>query len=140
MGDVTPNRSKTILDPQECNRGGRASTQMGAPSYIPPPLTWVGRGEASAMTWSPSQRAEEHVLQYVRASTERAGGQGIVALTTVDELAAAVQLSPRSCFDALAGLVVNGRITIRVHAGSQLDLRARQAVGSLETTNQARTG
>ena len=92
------------------------------------------------MTWSPSQRAEEHVLQYVRASTERAGGHGIVALTTVDELAAAVQVSPRSCFDALAGLVVDGRITIRVHAGSQLDLRARQAVGSVETTSQARTG
>ena len=92
------------------------------------------------MTWSPSHRAEEYVLQYVRAFTERAGGQGIVALTTVDELAAAVQLSPRSCFDALAGLVVNGRITIRVHAESQLDLHVRQAVGSVETTNQVRTG
>ncbi len=140
MGDVTPNRSKTILDPRESNRGVRASTQMGVPSHIPTPLKWVGRGEASAMTWSPSQGAEEHVLQYVRASAERAGGQGIVALTTVDELAAAVQVSPRSCFDALAGLVVDGRITIRVHAGSQLDLRARQAVGSVETTDQARTG
>ena len=140
MGDVTPNRSKTILDPRECTRGVHASTQMGVPSHIPTPLTWVGRGEASAMTWSPSQRAEEHVLRYVRASTERAGGQGIVALTTVDELAAAVQVSPRSCFDALAGLVVDGRITIRVHAGSQLDLRMRQAVDSLETTNRARTG
>ena len=149
MGDVAPNRSKTILgfeddaaiqDPRECNRGVRASTQVGVPSYIPTPLGWAGRGEATAMTRSPSQRAEEHVLQYVRASTERAGGQGIVALTTMNELAAAVQLSPRSCFDALAGLVVDGQIKIRVHAGSQLDLRVRQAVGSVETTNQVRTG
>ena len=63
MGDVAPNRSKTILifeddaaiqDPRECNRGVRASTQVGVPSYIPTPLRWVGRGEATAMTWSPS--------------------------------------------------------------------------------------
>ncbi len=92
------------------------------------------------MTWSPSQWAYEQLLRFVRASTYRGGGHGIVALTTVDELAAAVQLSPRSCFDALAGLVVDGRITIRVHTGSQLDLRVRQAVGSVETTDQARTG